>query len=652
MANKGSGPKRQNPLGFMTTLSPWMKVYRHPKDPKSENKQDTTDKTDGDTAVIGSIPAKVTPSTTKLTTSTEISPGEAPRTGETTGTTQIVESANTDASPGGGAPDRTAIAPPTPTVAAATNEPLIFERASTKDSPHHDASPLDGSTDVTPTKNKAHATEHDVDVNAADEILVTKPTTPPVTNSPIQATASDTSFHTAPSPEAATTGTPAVEADTSKAFFHNAVTAAQSTTDDNPTSSTPPAQPAIEPTTVEKPAETPAGEPPAAETPARETLAISAPEVENVAVQPSVAADTTIRDGTTFDGKDTGNTPASHAADISEQHDDGGEIGTRQTPHAETGAAESMSGIETDGEAKVKGAPAEKSTTAETPACDGDGDILSGDDRTVTRSSEQNETKVEADAMTLDAVDVPALIILFPWFSASQSNCAKYIDAYRSIYPSADILLVFTSMKQLLWRPGRKAPDVRPAIPIIKAVAASMSEKDKTAETPLILLHAFSNAGSAMLARVREAYGRPFPPHVTIFDSSPGLYSFRRCLNGATSGLPRWLWVAVWPGSALITVSYAAYYAGRRDGFRYWFEMHNKVDGEVRRAYLYSGADEMIASSHVERHAQEAKSKGYDVRLEKFTGSRHVSHMRIDTTRYWTIVKDTWQGAQPVSSKL
>ncbi|KAI9151237.1 Transmembrane protein 53 [Paramyrothecium foliicola] len=226
--------------------------------------------------------------------------------------------------------------------------------------------------------------------------------------------------------------------------------------------------------------------------------------------------------------------------------------------------------------------------------------------------------------------DAPALIILFPWFSASLRTFEKYINVYRSI----------------------KTPDVEPAIPIIKAVASLIPEKSQTLEKPQILMHAFSNAGSAMLARVREAYGTAFPPHVTIFDSGPGLYNFTRCLNGATAGLPWWLWVATWPGSALITVLYASLYAGRRDAFRYWFEIHNEVGGEVRRAYIYSEADDMIAISHVERHAREAEEKGYNVRLEKFNGSAHVSHMRLDENRYWITVKETWQRPRTASSRL
>jgi pimeloyl-ACP methyl ester carboxylesterase len=155
-----------------------------------------------------------------------------------------------------------------------------------------------------------------------------------------------------------------------------------------------------------------------------------------------------------------------------------------------------------------------------------------------------------------------------------------------------------------------------------------------------------------MLVRVREAYGDHFPPHVTIFDSGPGLYDFHRCLNGATSGLPRWLWVATWPGSALIVILYATLYAGRRDAFRYWFEKHNEVVGEARRAYIYGENDEMIASSHVERHAREAQKNGYVVQMEKFAGSGHVLHMRQDEKRYWTIVNEVWEGSKAASPKL
>ena len=60
----------------------------------------------------------------------------------------------------------------------------------------------------------------------------------------------------------------------------------------------------------------------------------------------------------------------------------------------------------------------------------------------------------------------------------------------------------------------------------------------------------------------------------------------------------------------------------------------------------------MIDSSHVERNAREAEQKSYSVRLEKFIGSAHVSHMRLDEARYWRIVDETWRGQGIISSML
>lgn len=69
--------------------------------------------------------------------------------------------------------------------------------------------------------------------------------------------------------------------------------------------------------------------------------------------------------------------------------------------------------------------------------------------------------------------------------------------------------------------------------------------------------------------------------------------------------------------------------------------------GERSRTYIYSPEDEMVEYRHVERHAEEAREKraGVKVRTERFEGSRHVAHMRLDPERYWRVVGDTWRDA-------
>lgn len=63
------------------------------------------------------------------------------------------------------------------------------------------------------------------------------------------------------------------------------------------------------------------------------------------------------------------------------------------------------------------------------------------------------------------------------------------------------------------------------------------------------------------------------------------------------------------------------------------------------RLYLYSENDELIAVESVQEHAQEAAAKGFDVKLEKFAESKHVSHARIYPQRYWAEIKALWERA-------
>jgi hypothetical protein len=60
------------------------------------------------------------------------------------------------------------------------------------------------------------------------------------------------------------------------------------------------------------------------------------------------------------------------------------------------------------------------------------------------------------------------------------------------------------------------------------------------------------------------------------------------------------------------------------------------------RLYLYSENDELIATDAVEEHAGKAVAKGWDVKLEKFAESKHVSHARMYPERYWGAIKALW----------
>ena len=66
---------------------------------------------------------------------------------------------------------------------------------------------------------------------------------------------------------------------------------------------------------------------------------------------------------------------------------------------------------------------------------------------------------------------------------------------------------------------------------------------------------------------------------------------------------------------------------------------------DTPRLYLFSSKDDVIPYHEVEKHAQQAKDLGLNVRAERFEDSQHVAHARADPERYWSAVKQLWEEA-------
>ncbi|KIJ37798.1 hypothetical protein M422DRAFT_177542, partial [Sphaerobolus stellatus SS14] len=63
---------------------------------------------------------------------------------------------------------------------------------------------------------------------------------------------------------------------------------------------------------------------------------------------------------------------------------------------------------------------------------------------------------------------------------------------------------------------------------------------------------------------------------------------------------------------------------------------------EIPRLYIYSVADRNTLPHNVEAHIKAAQEKGFNVAIEKYLDSVHVSHARKDPERYWRAVHDLW----------
>ena len=129
------------------------------------------------------------------------------------------------------------------------------------------------------------------------------------------------------------------------------------------------------------------------------------------------------------------------------------------------------------------------------------------------------------------------------------------------------------------------------------------------------------------------------PPSAVILDSCPGRGGIevtrRGFANAVRNPILRWLANIYAVLAHWIFGKEATILKMRTTLNKYlllpWFSEHTP------RLYLYSQADE--------KHAEEARKAGLDVKIERFEGSPHVAHARSDPERYWSAVKKVWEDA-------
>ncbi|KAI1428438.1 hypothetical protein F5Y12DRAFT_731750 [Xylaria sp. FL1777] len=253
------------------------------------------------------------------------------------------------------------------------------------------------------------------------------------------------------------------------------------------------------------------------------------------------------------------------------------------------------------------------------------------------------------------AASSPKLIFLAAWMDAQDVHIAKYITHYQSIYPNATILLLKFVMKEAMLAPVASSA-VQPAVWYLRSMI-SAGDLSATPDHPEILAHLFSNGGATSMQNVYISYqrifGQPFPLHCTVFDSCPGLHAFSTSYNALIAGFPRGL-VRFFVAPFVILMMLTSWiwhiplgFLGGEDFLSKNARVLNdpKLVKQTNRTYIYGKADNMVDWHHVEKHANRATSKGFDVRKESFDNSPHVAHMRTDSERYWSIVEGTWEKA-------
>lgn len=252
----------------------------------------------------------------------------------------------------------------------------------------------------------------------------------------------------------------------------------------------------------------------------------------------------------------------------------------------------------------------------------------------------------ESEAASTSAEHQPRLIIVATWTDARDAHIAKYVAKYQALYPNAQILLLKSTMSCIL-RPSQIGLAMKHAASVVHA---AFPTPVSPSSPPPLLVHIFSQGGSSSMAELYEQFSamagsdKRLPPHVTIFDSSPGLFRIPRAVAFISVGLSSlqqlvampflYTWAVVWTAAMAIGIL--------PNSLGDWSKSHNHHIGntsEMRRVYIYSTADAITEYKDIEAHAAEAEAKGFSVTLEKYVGSAHVSHSRKDEGRYWGIVK-------------
>lgn len=231
----------------------------------------------------------------------------------------------------------------------------------------------------------------------------------------------------------------------------------------------------------------------------------------------------------------------------------------------------------------------------------------------------------------------PTLIVVCSWVAADPKHIAKYTDRHADEYPDCTLLLIRTSLRDVLLHPTDKTQQsrVRAAVDIINGSASP------------IVYHVFSNGGTVTASQTLRLLSRDRRSAVraVVFDSCPGRATYHRTaqavITSAPKGLKPILPPIVYP--ALLPQMIMSR-AGMQDIItkgRARFNDDDVVPAAARRLYAYSKADTMVWWEDACRHASEARSAGCaDVREVVFEKSRHCAHIQEDADKYWDAVID------------
>lgn len=238
----------------------------------------------------------------------------------------------------------------------------------------------------------------------------------------------------------------------------------------------------------------------------------------------------------------------------------------------------------------------------------------------------------------------PLAILLLTWAEAELSHIEKFTKMHAEVYPEATIIVVRSGIADYFVRSRRAQREMAdPAVQVLR----QFRDED-------ILVHVVSNGGANQWCTINEILqdltGRRLCHATTMIDSGPGCTTVRHTWAAAQAGLPRswlprlfarlsfFLLLYLMFLGLLIRPSLDQLIRIRRD-----MNIGPQTGRQALRGYIYSDCDDVSGPQDVEQHAQDARNRGFAVRLIKFEGSTHVGHLKKDPIKYRDAVSALWQ---------
>ncbi|KAK0124164.1 hypothetical protein ONS95_009146 [Cadophora gregata] len=256
-----------------------------------------------------------------------------------------------------------------------------------------------------------------------------------------------------------------------------------------------------------------------------------------------------------------------------------------------------------------------------------------------------------------NAFNAPRLIVLCTWLGgATTSRIRKYTARYQQLFPSADILLIRTTLLDITLRSFTQIrARLAPARDVIRRI---FGKEHCVRSNESVLLHMFSHGGcntALQLLISLQQERTTLPLKDAILDCCPGDGTFQRAYDAAVISLPAFPPVqmigraALYPAIGAITGLQQFGVLSSVTDLRHQLNDSTLLGPEVRRLYLYSATDRMVNFEDVQSHQKMARALQYPVGSVLFQNAQHCALVMEDDAKYWAAIEKFWNGKMPTA---